>query len=303
MFRTFLISILATLMSANLFAAEDIPQSFTLDGRLFDSTTPTDPLLDSGTLVIQILNPAQSCILYEETQAFDTQTSDGYFHIRVGSATGDVKRGSADRNNAMTTVFSNTSSTNINGKLATDGVTNCSYNASAGDLRRLRIKVLGQDLTLRTLSPDMYMDSAPNTMVAERAETLQGLSRSQVLELGAGSLTQANVETVFSVSNYSTLTDLLSGTSADYVRIDSNGAALPSLAADPATPAVGQIWYDTVLNRIRYKDNTLTIKSLGTGSGSVTSVTAGTGLTGGTITCDGNNRSRHRGHRRRHTPR
>jgi len=271
------------------FAAEDVAQSFTLDGRLYDSATPTTPLLDSGVLRIQILSQDSLCILYEEEQPFNTTASSGYFNIHVGTAVGSGLRTSSDRSNTMARVFSNAGA-DIDGKLASDGTTNCSYNAASGHVRKIRIKVIPSDLQVRVLQPDLTMDSLPSAIVAETAESVQGLQRANILEIDtAGTFTQTNVETVFDGTNYPILTSLLSGNSTDYVQTNSNGAELPTLGGDPASPAVGQIWYDTSLNQIRYKDHTATIKTLGTGSGNgtVTNIATGTGLTGGPITTTG----------------
>ncbi len=280
-------AVFSVIFVVSAFAVEDVPQSFTLDGRLYNSATPTSPLLDSGTFRIQILNPDQTCILYEESQTFNTITSDGYFNLRIGGITGAVKRDTADRNNSLATVFSNTSAVAIPGKLASDLVTNCSYTGASGHVRRVRVIVTGSDLVARALSPDMILDSVPNAVDAETAESLQGLTRNQVLVLGAGSLSQANVENIFSAINYPILTGLLGGTSPNHVQTDANGASLPDFAWNPVAPVAGQIWYDTATNTIKYKDNTVVIKTVGVSGGAVTSITAGAGLTGGTITSTG----------------
>lgn len=48
--------------------AADVPQSFTLDGRLFSNAASTVVLKDSNVVFrIQILDEAKGCSLYEET--------------------------------------------------------------------------------------------------------------------------------------------------------------------------------------------------------------------------------------------
>ncbi len=62
--------------------AGEVAQSFTLDGRVYNNTAATAALLDANIqLKIQILNPAQDCILYEETQNVNTLTTGGYFTV------------------------------------------------------------------------------------------------------------------------------------------------------------------------------------------------------------------------------
>src|ERR1044072_8470907 len=86
----------------NAYASPLGPQTITLDGRLYNSTSLTNPLLDSSvTLNVQILNPAKTCVLYEEQQTVDTSTTSGYFNIQVGSALLDPKRHGNDPGNAM----------------------------------------------------------------------------------------------------------------------------------------------------------------------------------------------------------
>jgi hypothetical protein len=63
-------------MSTRAFAINDAPQFMSVDGRLFDSTTPTNGLLDASVVLkIQVLNPAKTCILYEEQQSVSTLLS------------------------------------------------------------------------------------------------------------------------------------------------------------------------------------------------------------------------------------
>ena len=66
------------------------------------------------------------------------------------------------------------------------------------------------------------------------------------------------------------------------------GATLPVFSGDPSSPTQGSIWFDSVTGELKYHDGT-NVKTVGsgTGSGTVTSITAGDGLTGGTITTSG----------------
>ena len=82
-------------------ASQEGAQSFTFDGRAFADAAATSPLLDSIQLKIQILNQAQDCILYEETQSVNTTTTNGYFTIQAGSVVGAAKRSSGDSAHSM----------------------------------------------------------------------------------------------------------------------------------------------------------------------------------------------------------
>ncbi len=277
-----LVALIISTWVVSAHAAAEGPQTFTIDGRLFQSTALNAPaLLDSGVIKVQVLSPDATCILYEEAQAFNTSTSDGYFSLLVGSVTGAPKRTASDSGNGMATVFSNTIISGISGKLTADGSTNCTYNPASSAARAIRIQVTPvSDGLTRTLSPDLVMNAVPGAMVAERAETLQGILPSSLLQLGTGSTTQSNIDNVFSAINYPRLTDLLSVGTGSYVRESANGAALaPTVAGDATTPSAGQFWYDTTANQLKFYNGSA-VRTVGTVS-SASDLSAGT--IGGTV--------------------
>ncbi len=191
-------------------AANEVPASFTLEGVLYDTPAGTQTLLDAAAAVrVQVLDPSKNCVLYDETQNVNTTASDGIFNIQVGSVTGAVKRvGGSDPGNTMVTVFQNK-----NAIVGSGGAcAGASYTPAAGDIRYVRLIVTPSAGAMNTLSPDMTLGSVPMALVAERAENLQGLARTEVLQIGTNAqLTQANIENVFSVANYPILTALLAG--------------------------------------------------------------------------------------------
>jgi hypothetical protein len=253
------------------FSAQEAPQSFTFDGRAYSNAAGTTPLLDVISTKVQILNPAQDCILYEETQSVSTTATNGYFTIQVGSATGAAKRSAGDSANSMTAVFSNVQAA-ITGKLVANGA-GCVYNPASGDKRYVRVQMTpAGDGVTRTFSPNMALDSVPSALVAERAESLQGLAPANLLQVNGAtaSLTQANAESIFSTTNFPRLTTLLSVAPTAYVQTGANGsAAVPSVAGNPgAGLAAGQIWYDSSANLLKYYDGA--VKTVGTSGGTTT---------------------------------
>ncbi len=165
-------------------------------------------------LKLQILNNDQTCILYEETQNVNTSSTSGFFTIQVGSASGAGKRTAFYSARTMQSVYSNTVAS-VAGKFVSNGL-DCTYNPSAGHLRYLRVLIKPPDNVTRTISPNMPITSIPSAVVAERAETLQGYSASQLLLVNTNapiSLSQTNLEDVFSTANFAKLQDLLDGTS------------------------------------------------------------------------------------------
>lgn len=207
-FLCIVLSIFVSSIAGPAVAASAAPQSVTLDGQLFDLTANSQPLLDNSVLlVVQIMNPNLTCVLYEEQQTLNTTSTNGYFNIQVGTSLGSGKRTTNDPGNTMAKVFQNYSAIT-----ATNSGCGGSYTPVSGDIRYLRMIVTPSKTgQAETLNPDLVLDSVPHAIVAE---SLQGLDRSQVLQLGTTpSLTQTNLENVFSNSNYPLLTALLAGTS------------------------------------------------------------------------------------------
>ncbi|MES3036828.1 MAG: hypothetical protein V4736_02895, partial [Bdellovibrionota bacterium] len=276
---------------------------FTLEGELFLSPTSTSPLLDAAAIIrIQILNPSATCILYDEQQTVDTNTTSGSFNIRIGSELGDTKRvGGSDPGNTVFSVYQNKAPMPAGG---------CgTYTPTAGDGRLLRIIVTPSSTGVpETLTPDMNLDGTPLALVAE---TLQGKGRDDFLNLNTVvPLTQSNVENVFSATNYPIMAAILDGTTTTYEKVGKlNGLALPALAAnqtfgwngtaftaitpvvtetDPNVSAFAKAALPTCGAGQVLKDNgSGGLTCVAVGSGSVTSVATGTGLTGGPITTTG----------------
>jgi hypothetical protein len=259
------------------FAQTEPPQFMTVDGRLYDSTTPEDPLLDNSVLMkIQILNPAKTCILYEEEQTVSTLASNGYFNVRIGSPTSggaSLKRTTFDSGNSMMLVFQNQSAS-ITGR--TSGGGGCSYSPAAGDTRYFRYIITPSTTGVTsTLNPDMQIDSVPQSLVAE---TLQGMSPDDFVQINSD-VTQAKVNGLFGAS-YAGLTGLLAGSSSLYLQNTTNGTVIPSRATNPVAPTAGQIWYDSDDFVMRYYDGT-SVLTLGTGGADPTKLPlAGGAMTG-----------------------
>jgi hypothetical protein len=270
-------------------AANELAQTFTLDGHLTQKAT-TDALLDSSAkIVVQVLDPSKNCILYEEQQTVDTTSSAGYFSIQVGSNTGSTKRTTNDAGLTMAQVFQNTSS--IVGKDASgktcpvDGGTGFpTYVPTAKDIRYFRLTVTPSSTnTADVLSPDIEIGSTPSSLVAQ---TFQGYIPTQFLFVGTGDLTQANVQSIFATGNAAKLTTLLATDPSLYLARNATSGLvqMPSGSGTPTGVAAGQMWYDTGV--LKYYDGT-TVQTLGVAGAGIGSITAGTGLTGGTISTSG----------------
>ncbi len=255
--------VLAILLGQRVYAttSTSVPQSFTLDGQLLQVGTQ-NPLLDpAAKLTLDILDPSKTCILYEEQQTVNTSSTNGYFNIQVGSATGAAQRTASDPGNSMAQVYQNLTAITGNsapGQTCTGGT----YTPTMGDTRYFRITVTPSATGVAdTLSPDTILSSVPTAVEAQTADTLQGLSPSQLLQVntsGGAQLTQANLNSLFTGSSY---TNLQSVSSGNFTPQSSTGATdLPNYttASPPTSPTSGSVWFDSTAKLIKFYDGTTT---------------------------------------------
>ncbi len=267
-----------TIVSLGLqaFAANESPQTFTLDGRLYQAGT-TSPLLDGGAkITVQIINPTGTCLLYEEQQTVNTVSTEGRFTINVGSPTGNAKRTVNDPGRSMAQIFQNIAAISAN-SVPGQTCAGSSYTPAAGAVRYFRLIVTPSTTnTPDTLSPDIAVDSVPNAVVAQ---SVQGLERAGILQVnntGSVALSQVNLEALFTTPAYSNLQSILAG---NFMHTDASGATLPSYASTPAGVSAGDIWYDTTTNQIKYQSNTgVQTVGGGGGSGTISSLTVSSSM-------------------------
>jgi hypothetical protein len=266
--KTYFISFFAVFIGASTqtFASNEVPQSFTLDGQL-STLTGDQPLLDNhAKITVQILDPSKTCLLYEESQFVDTTISNGYYSVQIGSVLGSAKRTSNDPGRTMQEIFQNRNS--INASNSSSGVCGGgAYFPSPGASRYFRLIVTPSATNVAdTLLPDTIMDSVPYSLVAESVQGLTPNNLLQVKTTGGTALSQANLENIFSSANHVNLLALLAIPAANVLATPANGgAALPSYAGNPSSPAAGHIWYDSGSNVMKYYDGA--IKTIGTSSG------------------------------------
>lgn len=226
-----------TLISTTSFA-EDSPQSFVYQGRLF-SSDGTSPLTDVVDLTIGIVDPSGNCLLYEEVHNnVDLGPTAGIFSVEVGSPIASQKRTSRDSGLAMGKVYSNSGA-----QIRATG-TNCTsgYTPAAGDSRKLRITVTSHSLGIPlTLSPDQAINSQPSSIVAQ---SLQGLSVPDLIQAASGASGQDNV-------SLSTLKSLTSGADAttlhhhDSLYVKLGSGLTPTLLGGGIVSTSGQLGIGT----------------------------------------------------------
>ncbi len=280
------------------------PQNFNFDGVLLapGGIPVTD---DHVNFRFEIMDKASTCVLYSEFHLNqDLSQKAGAFSLKVGTGTSaaNLLKGGSEFTSAL---FVNAGSTGA--------FSGCSPGVifAPGDERLLRVSyALAGGATYTTLTPPMPLSSVPTAMVAD---SLQGRSPTDMIQVNTGSgkqLTQANVEYVFGdTTKVGHLKDLVDGVSTQYMvaapttSIDFNNQKIVNLSAPTgANDAVNKTYSDTKLGGL-----TIDPTGVGTGvgggktlvwdqaaskwvtatAGGVSSVSAGPGLLGGTITSNG----------------
>jgi hypothetical protein len=258
-----LISILATLIFAASAAAAG-PQYITYEGYI--ETLAGVPVTTATQFKFQIADHNGTCVLYEETQTLTPQN--GHFTAKIGTG-GPGARTIPASAPTFSNLFSNQSL--ISGKLYTNTALTCNYTPVAGDSRQLFAYINDGGFVS---AGSFYLGSTPNALNSDNSERVGNLLPSDLLQVNTStaSLSQSNLESIFSLTNFSRLSTLVSVPPTNYVQTGSNGSlGLPTVAGNPPIGlAAGQLWYDSSSNVLKYYDGT--IKTLGTSAGTVTNV-------------------------------
>ena len=245
------------------------PQFVTIQGLLLDNTQ--NPVTATVNFKLQVMDKTASCVLYQELHnSVDLSATSGGFAVTLGSGTS-----ATNKIDSSSTFGSNI----FRNDVASVAVTGCgTVSFASGDARVVRV-FFDPGSGYVQMSPDIVVGTVPYANVSGSVDGLTTSDLVQVKNSGSAVLTQANLENIFSVSNYPLLTALLAGTSTKYIESSTAaGAALPSYAGDPTTPAAGSFWYDTSAHAMKYYDGT-TAQTVSSGGG-VPSGSAGGDLGG-----------------------
>lgn len=265
----------APFLSALLFLCQPAFAAFDIEGFLHDNDGNAIPGAYKMSLEIQ-KSGEPGCILYREE--FDKVSVDvtGSFVVSVGHG----ERSSGFDSVTIDDVLKNES---ILSCRDVNGTVISSYKPNSGDVRAFKVDF--------EIAPGTVISLGPSTLSAvpysTYAKYLDQHSSKSLLRVEDGG-TPKEVSP-FSSSDVVELRKLLDGSSTQYLpRSASAGASLPSFSGSPTSPQAGSIWYDSNDHTVKFFNgvSTVTLGS-GSGSGTVTSITAGAGLTGGTITESG----------------
>ncbi|MBX2989374.1 MAG: hypothetical protein KF802_15915 [Bdellovibrionaceae bacterium] len=250
---------LVLILAAGPAGATPLSAVFTFQGRLLQADGVNSEESSSVIFRLQVRSPDGLCLLYDETHNRDMTGTSGVFALEVGQGT--------NSNVASLTLLQSFS----NAALLT-GSGGCSYNPSPGDGRRLRLsyEVGGQIISLPM---DQNIFHVP---YAYYSQYLGGRSASEFLQTNA-TATQAKIDDL--TASATTLIALAAGTSPQYATPTYVNSSLAGRSVDITSLSNGQVltWNSS--------QNKWIASSLNTGT--VSSVTAGTGLSGGTITGSG----------------
>jgi len=185
------------------------PTAMNFDGQLFQPGGTTPVTSNNVAFKFEIMDSSSTCVLYsEEHLAQDLSASNGGFSLAVGQGTSKVNY-MAGGATLTPSLFANSGSVGPFSGCA-GGVT-----LSAGSNRLMRVSYnIGGGYV--AVSPDYPIAATP---YAFHADSLQGRTPADFMQGRSDAsyqLTQGNLESVFSNTNFTKLSALLSGTSTDY---------------------------------------------------------------------------------------
>jgi hypothetical protein len=234
------------------------------------------PLTGSTTFELEIYTPApSSCLMYEEVQTI-TVGSDGAFSLTIDDGTG-TRVDSTGYN--LDQIFSNLGTFTF-----TSGCSGSNtYTPDSSEGRVLNVLFKSASMSSFEAVGAQNINFIP---MAISTKNVGGFSASNLLRFQESNGTLDSVSPLNN-AQYNALVALVNGTSSLYVPASSStGIVLTSASGTVTSPQAGSIWFDSGTDTVKFFNGTTT-ETVGTASGSVTSVAAGTGLTGGPITSTG----------------
>jgi len=267
----------SVLLSPPSFAVQS---GITYTGRLLNPDL-TPVVNGAVSFRMQIRSPdSQNCLMYEEVQTKDLSQSGGAFSITINDGTGtrtDTTGYTVNR------IFGNQGALTFVASTCSTGSGTDTYTPNASDGRAFQVYFKSSAMSTWEPLPEQSINFAP---MAIEAQQVGGFPAATIVRV-ADPVTGPSSVSALTPANYTTLLALIGGTSTQYVAAGSSGATMPSFASNPSTPLAGDVWFNSTSHTMEYYDGTTTQTIGSGGGGGVTSITAGTGLSGGTITTTG----------------
>lgn len=261
------------LLVATMLPLPALAQSLTIQGRVTNSAG--QPVIGSAVRFrVQLYTPGTNphCVVYDETQTLDLSASNGLFSINVGRVDPSSVVRNAPTTYSLERAISNRTVLSVDGSYCSPTVSGTAfYTPAADDIRKVVIQFYDPSF-MSGFETIPEMDLNP-TAYAIESRNVAGFSGSTLMRVVDTAGNPANVG-AYSQAQATELSNLISGTSASYLqRSTTSGVQLPGAA--PSTPAAGSIWYEAGV--LKYSDGSAS-HTLGTGSGTVSGVSAGTGI-------------------------
>ncbi len=200
---------IAIIAAADFSVAQSVPQFLNLSGGLFNPNG-TPVLQASVNFKVEVWDANNTCVLYsEEYLGQDLSSSKGAFALGLGKGS-SINNAISGTTSLNRTVFQNA------GVVAPFSGCASGVTLASGDRRLIRVFYdLGAGYVAMT--PDVPLDSSAYAMIAD---TLQGKTPEEFLQVrddASYDLSQANLENIFSATNYTKLDALVAGTSSMYM--------------------------------------------------------------------------------------
>lgn len=163
------IVLLIYFLSSSAFAvSSNIAETFSYEGKVYLSDGVTPLTTTNATIRFEILSSDGLCILFRQDNTLvDLNATGGYFSLPIG---GSITF--PNTTNTIASVFQNTS--NVSGKLVSDGITACSQTKTDGAVRKLKVSV--QDVAGAGAMEAFSLQEINSVPQAHVAETLMGYS-------------------------------------------------------------------------------------------------------------------------------
>jgi predicted nucleic acid-binding Zn-ribbon protein len=190
--------------------AHSAPASFVYQGQIIK---PNGHTLEANNVkfTVEVISPGiEECTLFREQHTINMMGSNGIFAIEVGDG---VRVGASYADSATLASALNNSIGNLTGLTCMSG---SSYEPTSGDFRKLRI-TFDDGSGPNTLAQDHRIVSVP---FAQSAASVDGKLGDDLIVRNQDSnfvLTQDNLESIFTDTNYPELMALLNGTSTTYL--------------------------------------------------------------------------------------
>lgn len=275
------IGLIAAATLSSSFASATANSGITYHGRILKPDGK--PLTGSNVqFKVQFRTPgSEDCLMYEEVQTKDMSNSDGLFSLTINDGTGSRTDSTGY---TIDTIFANRGSFSLASTTCQSGSgSQVTYTPNSADGRLMAVYFKDETMSDWEPTQSQMLNFVP---LAIEAKQVGGFTASNLLRFQESDGTLDSVSPLNN-AQYTALVALVNGTSGLYMKASSSGgASVPVLASVPSSPSSGTMWFDSSAHTLKFYDGTAT-QTVGVSGGSVTSITAGAGLSGGTITTSG----------------